>query len=72
MEHLLGLTIALNQHELNQMFYRGDPELLKEIFNNIAKEWKKFFKPGKNVHVYNMSDEGKGLLQFMAEMAGEH
>ena len=67
MEHLLGLMIAFVQHKLYQMFYRGDPELLKGIFNDIAKEWKKFFEPGKNVHVYNMSDE---VREFAKDYCG--
>lgn len=61
LELLLGLTIACVQHELWQLFYRGNPDVLKSVFTEMAKEWKKFFEPGKNVEVYNMSD---GVREF--------
>ena len=54
------------------MLDRGNPERLKLVFGEIAKEFKKFFEPGKNTVVYNVSDEIRefantwcGALQLM-------
>ena len=71
-EHLIGLVIACVRHELHSMLDRGNPERLKLVFGEIAKEFKKFFEPGKNTVVYNVSDEIRefanqwcGALQLM-------
>ena len=71
-EHLLGLTIAMVGHELHSLLDRGNPERLKKVFGEMAKEWKKFFEPGKNTTVYNVSDDVRqyakvycGSLQLM-------
>ena len=71
-EHLIGLVIACVRHELHSMLDRGNPERLKLVFGEIAKEFKKFFEPGKNTVVYNVSDEVRefankwcGALQLM-------
>ena len=56
-EHLIGLVIACVRHELHSMLDRGNPERLKLVFGEIAKEFKKFFEPGNNTVVYNVSDE---------------
>ena len=61
MEHLLGLMMACVQHELHSLLDRGNPQRLKVVFADIAKEWKKFFEPGVNTSVFNISD---GVREF--------
>eukprot|EP00578_Thalassiosira_sp_NH16_P031168 CAMPEP_0181080700 /NCGR_PEP_ID=MMETSP1071-20121207/2707_1 /TAXON_ID=35127 /ORGANISM="Thalassiosira sp., Strain NH16" /LENGTH=325 /DNA_ID=CAMNT_0023162195 /DNA_START=97 /DNA_END=1074 /DNA_ORIENTATION=- len=71
-EHLLGLTMAMVRHEMHALLDRGNPERLELVLGDIAKEWKKFFEPGKNITVYNVSDDVRefakdycGALQLM-------
>lgn len=64
MEHLLGLMLACVNHKLQPLLDRGDPKRLKLVFGEIAKEWKKFFEPGKNITVYNISDDVRKLANM--------
>ena len=45
MEHLLGLMMACVQHELHSLLDRGNPARLKQVFADIAKEWRSSLNP---------------------------
>lgn len=83
-QHLLGWTAAANNHELDMLFERGEPELTQSVFALAAKEWKKLFErtevngaiPGVSDELRNFAisvcDSFHKLLKSQRKIHGEH
>ena len=61
--HLFGLLMAMRTHGLYETLDRGDPHLLRSIFGELAKEFKRFNEE-KYADEYHVSDDLRKLINL--------
>lgn len=50
-ESLLGLTVAMANHQLHALLYRGDPDRNRSLFKRVADAWKRIFDSNAEEYV---------------------